>query len=88
MTTRQITTATAAEVDQCIAVMSLAFSNNPGVRWMYPDPRQYMKYFRRFVRAFGGRARAALASAADRNRSQPPAQGRWLGAAAPCAIRL
>lgn len=56
MTTRQINTATAAEVDQCIAVMSLAFSNDPGVRWMYPDPHQYMKYFPRFVRAFGGRA--------------------------------
>src|SRR5512147_2629283 len=56
MSIQAIKTASATDVDQCIAVMSLAFSSDPGVRWMYPDPHRYVKYFPRFVQAFGGRA--------------------------------
>ncbi len=56
MTTQQIKTATQAEVDQCISVIVLAFSSDPGGRWMYPDPHQYLENFPQFVRAFGGRA--------------------------------
>jgi ribosomal protein S18 acetylase RimI-like enzyme len=56
MSTEKISTATKTDADQCVAVMSLAFSSDPAVRWMYPEPHQYVQYFPRFVRAFGGRA--------------------------------
>jgi len=56
MTTPQIKVATQREIDQCIAVIVLGFSSDPGVRWMYPDPHQYLENFPHFVRAFGGRA--------------------------------
>jgi ribosomal protein S18 acetylase RimI-like enzyme len=56
MTAQQVKTATQAEIDQCIAVIVLGFSSDPGVRWMYPDPHQYLENSPHFVRAFGGRA--------------------------------
>jgi ribosomal protein S18 acetylase RimI-like enzyme len=56
MTAPQIKTATQADVNQCIAVIVLGFSSDPGVRWMYPDPHQYLENFPHFVRAFGGRS--------------------------------
>jgi hypothetical protein len=56
MTTQQIKTATRAEADQCIAAIVLAFSGDPGVRWMYPNPHQYLENFPYFVKAFGGKA--------------------------------
>lgn len=56
MSTRQIKTATRQDMDPCIAVIVLGFSGDPGVRWMYPDPHQYLENFPRFVRAFAGRA--------------------------------
>lgn len=45
-----------ADSEPCVAAMVLAFSTDPGVRWMYPNPHQYVESFPRFVRAFGGRA--------------------------------
>jgi GNAT superfamily N-acetyltransferase len=56
MTTSTITTATAAEADPVIAVLTLAFRTDPGVRWTYPDPQQYLRHFPRLVHAFGGKA--------------------------------
>ena len=53
---QKIKTATETEKDQCVSVIVLAFASDPGVRWMYPDPHQYLENFPRFVRAFGGRA--------------------------------
>jgi len=47
---------TAAQADQAVAVISLAFSSDPAARWTYPDPNAYLTYFPRLVRAFGGRA--------------------------------
>jgi len=47
---------TAPEVDQAVAIMSLAFVSDPAARWTYPDPSTYISYFPRFVRAFGGKA--------------------------------
>ncbi|MEO0409350.1 MAG: GNAT family N-acetyltransferase [Cyanobacteria bacterium P01_A01_bin.135] len=34
----------------------LAFSNDPAVRWLFPDPHQYLAYFPEFVAAFAGNA--------------------------------
>jgi len=56
MTQGTITTATAAKADAVIAVIVLAFSTDPAVRWAYADPQQYLRHFPNFVRAFGGNA--------------------------------
>jgi GNAT superfamily N-acetyltransferase len=53
---QQVNVATQGEVDQCIALIVLAFSSDPAARWLYPDPSQFLAYFPRFVRAFGGKA--------------------------------
>jgi ribosomal protein S18 acetylase RimI-like enzyme len=36
--------------------MILAFSADPAVRWMYPDPYRYLTHFPRFAQAFGSPA--------------------------------
>ena len=51
-----IRTATAADAERCLAVLTLAFSVDPPCRWAWPDPQQYLEAFPRFARAFGGRA--------------------------------
>lgn len=38
------------------SIMVLAFSSDPVVRWVWPDPQQYVKHFPSFVRAFAGKA--------------------------------
>ena len=54
--TAPIRTATAADEERAIAVLTLAFSSDPANRWAWPDPRQYLASFPAFVRAFAGRA--------------------------------
>lgn len=54
--TSSIKIATPSDQDDAIAALILAFSADPAVRWMYPNPHQYLTYFPQFVRAFGGRA--------------------------------
>lgn len=56
MSKHEVQTATREEMDQCVAVIVLAFANDPAARWMYPDAHQYLKNFPLFVRAFGGQA--------------------------------
>jgi GNAT superfamily N-acetyltransferase len=51
-----IKTAKESDQDQVIASIVLAFSSDPAVRWMYPDPHQFLSSFPDFVRAFGGKA--------------------------------
>jgi GNAT superfamily N-acetyltransferase len=51
-----IRTATAADAERCLAVLTLAFSGDPPCRWAWPDPQQYLEAFPRFARAFGGGA--------------------------------
>ena len=51
-----IRTATAADAERCLAVLTFAFSVDPPCRWAWPDPQQYLEAFPRFARAFGGRA--------------------------------
>lgn len=55
-TANLIRTATNAEQKYIIAGILLAFSSDPVVRWMYPDPYQYLTHFPRFVQAFSGKA--------------------------------
>lgn len=52
----RVQTAGISDQPRLIATMSLAFSTDPAVRWMYPEPESYLAYFPQFVTAFGGRA--------------------------------
>lgn len=56
MPERSIKTATAADTERCLAVLTLAFGSDPAARWTWPDQRQYLEAFPRFARAFGGAA--------------------------------
>lgn len=55
-TRTQIRTATIADQKSIIATMVLGFSGDPAIRWLYPNPYQYLTYFPRFVETFGGKA--------------------------------
>src|SRR5215469_15931799 len=56
MSDPSIRTALAADVERCLAALTLAFSGDPPCRWAWPDPQQYLEAFPRFARAFGGGA--------------------------------
>ena len=56
MATQSVEIATSADEAAVVAVMTLAFANDPITRWSWPDPRVYFEHFPRFVRAFGGNA--------------------------------
>jgi ribosomal protein S18 acetylase RimI-like enzyme len=42
--------------ERCIAALVTAFTNDPLLRWMLPDPAVYLTFFPRVVRFYGGRA--------------------------------
>jgi GNAT superfamily N-acetyltransferase len=56
MSDSSIRTATTADAERCLAVLTLAFGSDPPCRWVWPDPQQYLEAFPRFARAFGGAA--------------------------------
>jgi ribosomal protein S18 acetylase RimI-like enzyme len=56
MTMPIVKTATASDEAPAIAVVVLAFSADPAVRWTWPDPQQYLRHFPGLVQAFGGNA--------------------------------
>ena len=56
MSDPMIRSALEAEADRCFAVMTVAFSGDPVVRWAWPDQQRYLEAFPRFSRAFGGGA--------------------------------
>jgi len=49
-------TSAEAEIDRAIAVLTLAFADDPVTRWQYPDAAQHLALFPKFARAFGGLA--------------------------------
>jgi ribosomal protein S18 acetylase RimI-like enzyme len=53
-----VTVATLAPGDQprSVATLTLAFSADPVMRWLWPDARQYLASWPRFVAAVGGEA--------------------------------
>ena len=51
-----ITVATRAQEPQVAGILTLAFSTDPVVRWMYPEPLQIIANFPAFVAGFGGAA--------------------------------
>lgn len=54
--TPTIKRATAADEAAVIDVVTLAFSADPLLRWVYPDPHQYLTYAPEVARAFAGKA--------------------------------
>jgi ribosomal protein S18 acetylase RimI-like enzyme len=56
VTTPIVRIATAADEAPIIDVLTLAFSSDPAARSAYPDPRQFLRHFPSFARAFGGKA--------------------------------
>lgn len=44
------------EQDRAVAVQVMAFGADPVMRWAWPEPRDYLECFPRFLRAFGGTA--------------------------------
>ena len=51
-----VKTATLAESETVLSLLTLAFSNDPIERWLYPEPDQYLRHFPRLLRSFGGKA--------------------------------
>jgi ribosomal protein S18 acetylase RimI-like enzyme len=51
-----ISTITRSDEDAVISLMTLAFSDDPATRWMYPKPRQYLTNYPTFVRLYAGAA--------------------------------
>jgi GNAT superfamily N-acetyltransferase len=56
MTKPIIKTATESDEEHVSDVLVLAFSADPGARWTWPEPHQYLAHFPELVRAFGGKA--------------------------------
>lgn len=52
----EVRTAKPAERESLLHVMTLAFSADPALRWIYPEPEGYLTHFPSFTAAFGGKA--------------------------------
>ena len=48
-----------SDAGRVFETLTRAFADDPPCRWMYPDERQYLRYFPRFAEVFGGAAIAA-----------------------------
>ena len=67
MTTQQhIDVTPTTDEDRAIATITMAFSNDPVTRWVLRDPDQYLTYWPRLVKAFGGAAFAKRHRRLDR----------------------
>jgi hypothetical protein len=45
-----------ADQGRAVATLTSAFTNDPVMRWMWPEPAAYLAHFPRLVVAFGGKA--------------------------------
>ncbi|HEU0072520.1 MAG TPA: GNAT family N-acetyltransferase [Dehalococcoidia bacterium] len=52
----QVVKATQDDIERCAAALLLAFSNDPFVRWMFPEPESYLTCFGAMLRLFAGTA--------------------------------
>lgn len=55
-TRRQINVSPATDEDRAIATITMAFSNDPVARWVFPDANLYLTYWPPLVKAAGGAA--------------------------------
>jgi GNAT superfamily N-acetyltransferase len=51
-----VKTATIADEQRGIDTIVLAFSSDPALRWVYPNPSDYLHHFPEFVKIFAGKA--------------------------------
>src|SRR5262249_11980849 len=56
MTTHTVETATAADAAAVLAVLTLAFGDDPMARWSWPKGPLHLATFAPFAKAFGGAA--------------------------------
>ncbi|MBI3768719.1 MAG: GNAT family N-acetyltransferase [Deltaproteobacteria bacterium] len=56
MDTPKIRIVDRAEAPRAVSVQMMAFSSDPIMRWLWPEPHEYVRHFPTFVRGFGGRA--------------------------------
>ncbi|MEX0272250.1 GNAT family N-acetyltransferase [Leptolyngbyaceae cyanobacterium UHCC 1019] len=54
--TATIKTVISSDEANVIAMQVLTFCTDPMMRWMYPEPHQYLTHFPQFIRTFGGKA--------------------------------
>ena len=55
-TTVQTMTLASADEEKALSVLTLAFSTDPVLRWVFPAPQDYLRYFPELLRAFAGKA--------------------------------
>jgi ribosomal protein S18 acetylase RimI-like enzyme len=53
---QQMNVVPTTDEDRAIATITMAFSNDPVTRWVFPDANVYLSYWPRLVQAFGGAA--------------------------------
>src|SRR5262245_32009086 len=53
---QEIRVVRAGDVPRAISVQVTAFSADPVMRWLWPEPRDYLRHFADLVHGFGGRA--------------------------------
>ena len=56
MPTPNIRTASSSDETSVLDVMTLAFSTDPIMRWLFPQPHKYLEGFPRLTRAYGGKS--------------------------------
>jgi ribosomal protein S18 acetylase RimI-like enzyme len=56
VSTSTIIVAKRSEESRIASLMTLAFANDPVMRYLYPDQLQFLTHFPEFVRLFGGKA--------------------------------
>ena len=54
-TSPSISTVSVADKERAVATMLTAFSSDPVIRWILPDPQQYLTYFPEVVRLLCGK---------------------------------
>jgi len=59
MTNTLTMTETAVDRDRAVAALVTAFGTDPVIRWLYPDPDRYLRFFPRLLELLGGDAFAA-----------------------------
>ena len=56
MSTLSVKSAQTSQNKRCIAALVTAFTTDPFIRWMLPEPSQYLFYFPEILRYFAGNA--------------------------------
>lgn len=56
MKTAGVRTVATVDTDRVVGIIAVAFVADPAMRWLYPDPHQYVTSFPVLVRAFGQKA--------------------------------